>query len=223
MKRYEVTLKGETPLLMHHDHLAWDGLLKKWQLDPGNKKASVAGDDRSPAFRWIGYLYRTFDKKFAAIPSDNLMTALREGGAKCPTGKGQQTFKAMTQSGLVVDQAEWALIDPRTGKPYSVDGVDDLIKEDEFVKHEAWAEKRGFELFAKRAKVGQNKHVRVRPRFDHWAAAGSITVMEPRITSDVLENILKHAGAYSGLCDWRPSSPKSPGSYGRFSVEVTQA
>jgi hypothetical protein len=220
MERYQITLKGETPLLMHHDNLMWDGVMKKWALDPANKKGSVAGDDRSPAFRWIGYLYRTVDGKAAAIPSDNLMTVLREGGAKCPTGKGQQTFKAITQSGIIVDQSEWALLDPRTGKPYSIAGVDALIQEAEYEAHEAWAAARGFELFAKRAKVGQAKHVRVRPRFDQWATTGTVTVLEPRITKDTLQNIISFAGAYSGLCDWRPSSPKSPGSFGRFTATL---
>lgn len=218
MNRYEVTIEGQTPLLMHHDNLAWDTVLKKWVLDPANKKNGIAGDDRSPAFRWIGYLYRTVNGISPAIPSDNIMTMLREGGAKCPTGKGQQTFKAITQSGLIVDQSEWALIDPRTGKPYNIKGVDDLVQEPDYIAHEAWAANHGFELFAKRAKVGSNKHVRVRPRFDHWAAAGTITVMESRITADVLQNILTFGGVYSGIMDWRPSSPKSPGVFGRFTA-----
>ncbi len=220
MKRYEVTLKGETPLLMHHDNLMWDGVMKKWGLDPANKKGSVAGDDRSPAFRWIGYLYRTVDGKHATVPSDNLMTLMREGGAKCPTGKGMQTFKALTQSGIIVDQADWPLIDPESNRAYSIAAVDELLQESEYAAHEAWARERGFELFAKRAKVGQAKHVRVRPRFDNWCCVGTVTVMEERITEDVLRNILTFAGAYSGLMDWRPSSPKSPGSFGRFSVDL---
>ena len=52
--RYSVTLVGETPLLMHQDNLAWEDAMMQWRKDPANKKVSVAGDDRSPAFRWIG-------------------------------------------------------------------------------------------------------------------------------------------------------------------------
>ena len=38
MNRFEVTIKGETPLLMHHDNLEWDGVMKAWNKDPANKK-----------------------------------------------------------------------------------------------------------------------------------------------------------------------------------------
>ena len=79
--RYSVTLVGETPLLMHQDNLAWEDVMAQWRKDPANKKASVAGDDRSPAFRWIGNLYT--DNGVVSIPSDNLMTLLREGGSLC--------------------------------------------------------------------------------------------------------------------------------------------
>jgi len=217
MKRYQITISGETPLLQHNDNLSFDGVMKQWALDPANKKNSVAGDDRSPAFRWIGYLYRWGNN--VVIPSDNLMTMFREGGTKCPTGKGQQTFKAMTQSGIVVDEAHWILENSK-GAAYDVTGLDDLVTVEEFDDHAEWAKQRGFELFSKRAKIGNAKHVRVRPRFDSWRATGTITVLEPKITKDVLTNILTFAGCYSGLCDWRPSSPKSPGSFGRFSATI---
>lgn len=49
-RRYEVTLKGESPLLMHKDNIEFGERIKKWQKDPKNKDLSVAGDDRSPAW-----------------------------------------------------------------------------------------------------------------------------------------------------------------------------
>jgi hypothetical protein len=45
-------------------------------------------------------------------------------------------------------------------------------------------------------------------------------VFDDTITEAVLKNILIFAGAYSGIGDWRPSSPKSPGPYGKFTVEI---
>jgi len=218
-KRYDVTLTGVTPLLQHQDNLAWDAKMKAWGNNPVNKKAGVAGDDRSPAFRWIGYLYWRGEN--IVVPSDNLMTVLREGGTGCPTGKRQETFKRLTQSGMLIDQAEWIMTNPANkNKPYLCDGLAGLTDEDDFATHEAWAIERGFELFCKRAKIGTAKHVRVRPRFDQWQISGSITVLEPRITKDTLQQILSYAGAYCGLCDWRPSSPKSPGPFGRFEATV---
>jgi hypothetical protein len=50
-----------------------------------------------------------------------------------------------------------------------------------------------------------------------------LTVLDEQITKDVLRNILVHAGAYAGLCDWRPSSPMAPGSFGKFTVQLEEA
>lgn len=218
MKRYSVTLKGETPLLMHNDNLAWADVMEKWRLDPANKKMSVAGDDRTPPWRWIGTLYVEGNK--VVIPSDNLMTMMREGGKKVSTGKGQQTFKAQTQSGIIVDQSAWPMIVNGKEVPYA--SIKALIGNGDFEAHMQTAESLGFELFVKRAKIGNAKHVRVRPRFDSWLISGSLTVLDETITTSILESILKIGGAYCGLCDWRPSSIKAPGSFGKFTVEMEE-
>ena len=77
----------------------------------------------------------------------------------------------------------------------------------------------GFSLFVKRARIGQSKHIRVRPRFDNWAAQGELLVTDEQITENILRDILEMAGKYKGLGDWRPSS-KTPGFYGTFNAEV---
>jgi hypothetical protein len=89
----------------------------------------------------------------------------------------------------------------------------------DFAEHEAKARELGFELFVKRAGVNGKKHVRVRPRFDRWSAAGSVTVLDERIDKATLQTILTQGGAYVGLGDWRPGSP-TPGSWGRFTAQV---
>ena len=216
MERYQVTITGETPLLMHADNLKWDELMRRWLAEPENKKNSSAGDDRTPAWRWIGYLYHESGQ--IIMPADKLMTLLREGGAKCPAGKKNLTFKRQSQSGLVVDQSSWPLL--VHGKPILFDEVKSLIDNADFASHEAAAASLGFELFVKRAKIGQAKHVRVRPRFDSWGCGGTITVLDETITQDVLTRILTYAGQHAGLCDWRPSSPSKPGPFGKFSVKV---
>jgi hypothetical protein len=215
-RTYEITIEGQTPLLMHHDNLSWAEAMKTWGSDPANKKTSVAGDDRSPAWRWIGNLY--VESGVVVMPSDNLMTVLREGGKRCPTGKGQSTFKSQSQSGIVVDQSAWPVLVNGAGIPY--DRIKKLIGETDFAEHEKVCQSLGFELFVKRAKIGMAKHVRVRPRFNTWSISGTMTVLDDQITKDVLQNILTFAGTYSGIGDWRPSSPKSPGSFGKFIATV---
>jgi len=214
MKQYTVTIKGESPLLMHQDNIAWSEKVRAWSKDPANRDKSVAGDDRTPCWTWLGYVYH--DGKTIGMPSDNLMTMFREGGAKVPKG-GKATFKKETQAGILIDQQQWELT--IAGKPIQVANLNKIAKLEEFAEHIEAAEALGFELLVKRAKIGAAKHVRVRPLFREWELRGSFTVLDPErtgLTRQVLQTILDQAGALCGLGDWRPSSPKSPGVFGRF-------
>jgi hypothetical protein len=215
MEQYSITLEGLTPLLMHNDNLTFNEKIKAWQKDPENKANSVAGDDRSPPWTWIGYLYH--DGKNLGVSSDNIMTMLREGGAKILTGKKTESYKKQTQSGLMLDQQQF---DIRVkGNTILVDDIKPLIGEMDFSKHIETAELLDFELLIKRAKIGSNKHVRVRPMFREWILSGSLTVLDSEmtgLTAEILKMILNQAGALCGLCDWRPSSPKASGTFGKF-------
>lgn len=212
-------MKGEAPLLMHADDLSWRGELDKWLRDPENKRQSKAGDDRTPAWKWLGYCYH--DGKVLGIPSDNLMTALREGGAKVPTGKKGQTYKRQSQSGIIVDQMLWPIETAKGAVKW--DNVAALRDESSYEAHEDAVKHLGFWLFAKGAKVGTSKHIRVRPRFDAWSCRGSVTVVDETISDEVLKLIFDMAGIYCGLGDWRPSSPSKPGPFGRFTAEVRRS
>ena len=55
-----------------------------------------------------------------------------------------------------------------------------------------------------------------------WSVNGTITAFDDTITTVVLSNILTAAGRYAGLCDWRPSSPKSPGPWGTFTSVIKE-
>lgn len=216
---FEVTLTGSMPLLLHGDDLDWREAMTAWRSDPANKAKSVPGDDRSPAWTWIGGLYH--DGEVVGIPSDNLMTSLREGGSRVSVpGKRSLTYKRQSQSGLVVNELLWPIIGAKGTVPYAE--IDALRSVEDYQAHKAAANQLGFELFAKPARIGQSKHVRVRAKFVKWAAAGTITVFDDTMTSQVLDNILTGAGRYCGLGDWRPSAPKSPGPYGTFTAAIKE-
>jgi len=216
MKRYEVTINGVTPLLMHMDNIKWGERVKLWSKDPANKSKSVAGDDRSPAWTWLGYCYHT-DRLI--IDSDNLMTMFRDAGKKCPAARGKGSLKAATQSGIVIDQIGWPLVSAKGEIEWKV--LEELVDENDFAIHEETAVELGFELFVKRAKIGQAKHVRVRPRFDKWSANGSITVLDDNLSKSTIETLLAQGGRYIGLCDWRPGCPAS-GRYGMFDSKIRE-
>lgn len=215
-RKYAITLTGETPLLMHRDNIDASSRVRKWAKDPLNKKVSTAGDDRTPAWTWVGYCYH--DGKRLAIDADNLMTMFRDGGKKCPAPTGKGSMQRQTQAGILVNEIGWPLL--VGGATVDWKAVDAMHSVDDFAEHEAFAAAQGFSLFVKRARVGTSKHVRVRPRFDSWSCSGTVTVLDEQITTEMLQMILTHAGFYCGLCDWRPGSPTAPGQFGRFTAKV---
>ncbi|MFZ3047001.1 MAG: hypothetical protein WA151_13900 [Desulfatirhabdiaceae bacterium] len=219
MKQYQITLTGLTPLLLHNDNMSFSENITAWQNDPANAVNSVAGDDRTPAWRWIGYLYH--DETSIGVASDNVMTMMREGGSKIKIpGKKSETYKKQTQSGIMIDSQQFDLV--VNGSTIPCARIKSLIGETNFKKHIDLAEELCFELNIKRAKIGKAKHVRVRPMFRNWDLVGKITVLDEELsglTKDVLTMILNQAGALCGIGDWRPSSPSS-GTFGKFRPEV---
>lgn len=217
MRKYEVTITGKTPLLMHWDNIEWADKLDAWKNDPANKKNSKAGDDRTPAWRWVGYAYH--DGARITIPSENIMRSIMEGGAMVlvPGGRSGKTFKSQSQSGMMCLDHDWPLF--VGGREIAVDDVHSLMSVDSFDEHKEAVSALGFDLHVKRAKIGTSKHIRVRPMFREWECRGTLIVTDDQITEQVLRDILTYAGNYKGLCDWRPGS-KTPGPFGMFSAEV---
>lgn len=218
MRTYSVTIQGLTPLLLHHDDIDWADHMTAWKDNPQNKRVSKAGDDRTPAWRWIGCLYR--DDEYVGVAAENIARCFMEGGAMVPVpgGKSGKTFKAQSQSGMKIDQMlipldihgnghgslEWSAIEP-------------LLEVDDWREHPEAVKKLGFRLLTKRARVGASKHIRVRPRFDKWWLRFTISVWDEQLTEAAIRDIIHYAGTYKGLGDWRPGG-KTPGSYGMFEL-----
>src|SRR5690606_16037654 len=170
---------------------------------------------RSPAWTWMTYVYS--DGENVAMPSANIMVALRTAGTQLIL-KGNKTFKELTQSGLlIVDE----FCDFRCGGKQIPAGALDKFRDKSFSDHLEAAKKLGFTLYAKRARVGSAKHIRVRPRFDDWSVSGEIHVLSDDISDDILVDIFDRAGR-CGLGDWRPAC-KTPGPFGMFTAEVKAA
>ncbi len=219
MKRYGIVMYGLTDLLMHADDILFAEAIKAWHEDPANRGKRVAGDDRSPAWTWTGYLYH--NEEVIGMPADNIMTMLREGGTKV-TKQGKETYKKQTQGGIVLDQPQFDLY--INGSTVGITLIEALIGVENFQEHVDVVTELGFELFVKRAKIGQSKHIRVRPRFRNWELHGSLTVLDEEQTGlyqDVLQTIFNIAGTACGVGDWRPSSKQSSGTFGKFRTEIT--
>ena len=225
MYRVNVKLDGRTEsggsdILMHPNDVQWRDEMEKWAKDPANKGASRAGDDRTPAWRWVGNVYH--DGKVVGIPSDNLMTAIRGGATMVGVpGGGKKTYKQASQSGLLVNEILWPI--KVEGKTIPWAPIKEMVGVQEFEKHMAFVRELGFELFVKPANVNGRSHIRVRPRIFNWTAEGTITVLNDTFALELVRTFLENAGLYCGVGDWRPSAPKSPGPFGRFAVSVEMA
>lgn len=213
--RYEFKQTGSTPLLMHADDINSADAMELWRNDPKNKGVSKRGDDRSPAWTWIGYLYH--DGERVVIPAENLQKCLSQGGAKMIL-KGKKTFKEAAVSGIWIEQEHIPLV--VGGKEVSMSAVIALRDETDFPVHLTTARKMGFDLLTKRARIGAAKHIRVRPVFAGWSLTGTVEVDADvkEMTKDSLAEIFHHAGRV-GLGDWRPGCP-TPGRYGMFTATV---
>jgi hypothetical protein len=217
--RVQFELTGDMPLLMHWDNIEGGDTLKEWRQDPANKNNSVAGDDRSPAWTWHTYVYN--DGEFATVPQDNVMASLMHGGMQVPPWwkTKKQNVKELTQSGII-PASEHFRFEYGKGQQLSIAKLNQ-IRSLSFAKQAEAAQGFGFRLFCKRATVGMSKHVRVRPRFEQWKVTGELHVIADNLPIEKLELIFFYAGR-SGLCDWRPSSPKRPGPYGMFSAKLKE-
>lgn len=219
-RRYNLKLTGETPILMHGENLEFAEKVQRWQhLNKTKGGKAVKGDDRYPAWKWMGCLYADPINGTIGVPSDNMMSILRTAATKIQL-KGNKTFKQISQAGILVNEIQWPLL--INGNTVTMKDFDHLLNEDfDFDKHIEVMSKLGIELFVKGVKIGDKRHIRVRPRFNNWEASGSITVTDDLITDDIFRTMIRLSGTYVGIGDWRPSSPKS-GSFGRYTAEVTE-
>ena len=144
------------------------------------------------------------------------MACIRKASASVIMKK-QKTYKEVSQSGMAV-MSEYMKF--QCGPDYKQISYADIkaMENDEYSSQYRDVADFGMRLFMKRAKVGQSKHIRVRPRFDQWRVSGSLLVTAPELTKEVLKTIIGIAGTL-GMCDWRPGC-KTPGSFGMYKAEL---
>jgi hypothetical protein len=219
MRTVRVSIESKAPILMHADNIEWADAMEEWKNNPDNKAVSKAGEDRTPPWRWIGCLNSDDPEKGeVTIPSEYIMRCMMDGAAQVPTGKGRSTFKSLSQSGIVSQDFHWKF--RSEGKPVHMADIQKMRALKTFKDHLEQARRLGFELFVKRVKIGKNKHIRVRPRFEKWSASGQLIIVDDLITDKVLQSIFDISGKLRGLGDWRPGAPESPGPFGTFTAKI---
>ena len=216
-RTFNLTLTGIGPLIMHWDNIEWADQIDeaRSKIKKDDKPNFKAGDDRCPPDTWKGCVYN--DGTHVAVPTDNLRSCLLKAGAKVEF-KGKETYKRYTQTSILFLEPFAAFENGRG--PIAIAAIEKISGT--YAEQARAARQLGFRLLAKRARVGQSKHLRVRPVFDKWTVRGQFILTEDWFPAKKLREIWTIGGLREGLCDWRPGSKESPGPHGRFSVELEQ-
>lgn len=219
-----LTLSSKTELLMDRDNISFAEEIVAWTKDPANADAQRAGDDRAPAWGWLGRLHYGSDG-YVGIPESMLAPCIRGAGAMIPhpTAKGGKTLKEQSQSGLLFVSTHhplFLLSDVPRWRPVRFGDLDDkLHHEDDFTQHEAVVKALGFRLDVRRAKPQYNRsHVRVRPMFGNWRCVCHIEITDDVFTDKLVVDLFNLAGRRKGIGNWRPGVGKA-GSYGMFEAK----
>lgn len=195
--RYEVTIRGIRPILVHNGRLAdpLDDYAKA--LKVVSKKRDKSDEDHIEVGRveFVGGLY--LDPKLGpVIPADNLQAVIERGATKRKLGK---VFKALVE----VPEPEGEA----TGYALKYDGPRD--------PKGLWANKQF--VHRKGARISNKRVIRTRARFPTgWTVTFPVEVLHGGATKAQVEEAISDAGIYEGLGDWRPR-------YGKFEVVEIKA
>lgn len=198
---FNVSIRGLAPgLLMSNGQMAdpqnWYYL--RAQDLRGKVAAGEEVERQIVRYHITGRLYVNAAKQ-VVLPSEMFSAVLRKGATSVNLKNGRKWWAGLT----VTDDA-----------PLIVDDLpawDEMHADDRFVHR----------CMARDAKGGPQP--RYRPYFRRWAAVVPVEIDPTALDKNTLEAIFRAAGRSVGVGDWRPSSPKNPGKYGRFQVESVVA
>jgi hypothetical protein len=198
---FDVTLEGLKPgLLMSNGQMADPENWYARRIDELRNKTAAGEEVERQRIKYhiTGRLYID-SKKHIVIPTEMVSSTLRKGASNANRKNGRSWWSGIT----VMEDA-----------PLIVDGLpewDKLYESEEFVHR----------CMAKAANGAPQP--RYRPIFRQWRAIVPVEIDTGILDTSTLEVIFNSAGRSVGFGDWRPSSPKNPGKYGRFAtVEVKE-
>jgi hypothetical protein len=197
---FGVTIRGLAPgLLMSNGQMSdpdnW--YYKRAEELRGKTAAGQEVERQLVKYHITGRLYLNAAKQIV-LPSEMLASALRKGASALNAKKGRKWWAGLT----VTDDASLL-----------VDGLPawDRLHEDERFVHRCMA--RG---------ANHLPQPRYRPYFRQWSAVVPVEIDPSALDASTTEAIFQSTGRSVGLGDWRPSSPKNPGKYGRFAVMAVE-
>ena len=185
MKRYEIELTGNTPLLQHR--MTEEELFGLLGTKTNKKKDKEEQTPRQIADK---YCYRK-DGKFV-IPTGYIVGAFKNVASEYKQKNSQRKSIKSIAGGVFRPEEEFAELTLKNGK---------TIKD--------------FEVDVRKATNHQKGAVAVcRPRFDEWKLKTTISIDDDLLSPDVALDILNDAGRRSGIGSFRVSKGGYFGAFG---------
>jgi hypothetical protein len=192
-KRVSVRIEGLTPMIQHNGQIAspLNPYAKKLKEISSIRKKTDSHFEEMAEIEWRSGLYWD-DEIGVYVPAENLFAMLIKGAKRLKLGP---YISAVT-------------IDTPIGCPLITKNAKDLVA----------LNKDPANRLQNLVTINRSKVLRTRPKFDVWELEIPLEIDDTVITLDQVEQIIHLCGKMVGLSDWRPSSPQSPGIYGKFIV-----
>ncbi len=140
----------------------------------------------------------------------SIMTAASKGSYKFrgPTGRPTAAKPILA---AMLEPSDWyfPLIHPESGEAITATQLED-----------GDTTGLGYRIDVRRAVIQGNGVMRARGRIDQWCVMAEFLYDADVINLEDLTTIFTYAGKVVGVLDQRPGSPKTPGRFGRYSVEL---
>ena len=195
--RLKFAIKGTAPLIVQSDRLVNPLDEIKKALGKVTSKRKKTDEDELEIYRlqFYGSLY--YDAEIGPyVPAEWLTASLRDGGRRNREGKNVVHAVLVTTPFIPIEYHG-----PRK--------IDELWANPDY-------------RFLKAVKQQQARVMRCRPWFRKWELHAEGELQTDLMDFAILKAIADEAGLYAGLGGWRPSAPKSPGTYGRYQIEVSR-
>lgn len=184
---YRVSLQGLSPLVMHNGQLAdpLNEFSKAIKSVSSKRKKTDADLAQLADVEWRGGLYVNADGR-PVIPSRVLEATIAKGATRSKEGKQALSGMFVETDGVLTFANDGKSVDEMCADPF-------------------------FRLTVG-VRVGQARVMRTRPIFHDWAVSFEVSASTEVVADKAtLHRWLTDAGAFIGLCDYRPR-------YGRFAV-----
>jgi|GEM_PF-3181507 hypothetical protein len=197
--KYIVSIVGQSDILFNRmidqSETPAEGVLN------GSKKSAITKDKAEVERQiWREKAYFRPESEVLYIPGENIHQCMVDGasywGMTIP-GRGKTQYTGVVKAGVICQDISLATLDSEGN--YVEATKADLVSFGRSVN--------GTPTKGKGSKV-----YRIRPSLESWNGTFLMTVIDARLTPQILRTIVSYAGLYRGLGDWRPN-------HGRFELE----